>query len=79
MLTIKSILSSKNITLKSGSDKGQTDDIRQKMVVIKRINRCCDERRKVNLLQDSKQDRHTELCLLRSTPKHHTAVFGKSE
>lgn len=53
--------------LKSGRDKGQRDDIRQNTVVIKRINRCCDERRESESASGLEADRHMGLCLLRST------------
>lgn len=53
---------------------GQRDDIRQKMVVIKRINRCCDERRESESASGLEADGHTGLRLLRSTSEHHTAA-----
>lgn len=76
MLTIKYILSSKNITLRSGRDTGQGGDITQKMVVMKRRSRRRAERRDSGAASGLAADGHAGL-FARKQPQHRAAVSDK--
>lgn len=59
----------------SGRDKGQRDDGR--MIVITKINRCCDERREYESASGLKGERDTGAVFAQSTKQHHTAAPNK--